>query len=801
MRKGLALVISLMVMTVFISKGSTETFEINFSKSEFIFKKQKDNSVQIIPQKIEYQFDPTPGTLGLPMKAVNIILPANAVGITGTLTPVSKVLIYSGVTVAQAPEAIPTYENVLSDSERTSTNNSTQPNPISLATTNNFRHSTVAYFHVNPFEYDSQTKSLYLVTSFAFTLSYNTSSAKITSDFYNPELCEAVSKIANTSTPLNTYEFSEYKDQANVTMKPDRVDYAIITSSALKDSFKTLQIWKNIKGVRTKIYCIEDINKYYAGNSIQEKIKRYIESLSKNHGLKYVLLGGDDTVVPTRLCKASCGDYEDYIPSDLYYVCFNGNFSWDGNNNGIYGEPEDSVDFNSSVFISRLPVRTSKQVKDYSERVCLYEMCVGDKTFNRNILMSGNHLFNPIASNSNSDAFKKGEKLYSEFIEPYWDGKRVRYFDTYTDFSTGSAYDLTRENLQEQLAKGYSFFDIMTHGSNTGWSMESGYSYDSAFGSTLNNNSFTHITTMACHTNAFDSDSDPCLSESLIRNPLSGVLSYLGSSRYGWGTKTEDQLGVSLKYEAEYYKNLFDPSNKYKNFAKLVYTAKNMRLPFCGYNGADRWIQLSLNAIGDPEMPVLIDNYNEFSGENVGVEKGLLVVSTGNTRADISVQSTKDYGETYSETVRNTGNEAFENGMEDVIVCISKYGYKPSLFHVSYSDGKAVVKRGLPNYSDLHPNMDEDEMLSISENQDNSHLRVIIDSQNVKIETLIAEENNLAGNWHVIVSDVVGNIKLSEHISIPGLHEISLPNLERGIYIVSLSNSKYIMDTKRIVIR
>lgn len=79
--------------------------------------------------------------------------------------------------------------------------------------------------------------------------------------------------------------------------------------------------------------------------------------------MKYVLLGGDDTIVPKASCYVSAGGYtENEMPTDLFFACFGGNFDWDGNKNGIYGETTDGIDMSPSIYVTRIPIRTSTDV-------------------------------------------------------------------------------------------------------------------------------------------------------------------------------------------------------------------------------------------------------------------------------------------------------------------------------------------------------------------------------------------------------------------------------------------------------
>lgn len=65
-------------------------------------------------------------------------------------------------------------------------------------------------------------------------------------------------------------------------------------------SFEPLLKWKRMKGLYSKIITMEDIESDYEGDGIQLKLKNCLYKLYRNNGLQYVLLGGDDTVVPVR---------------------------------------------------------------------------------------------------------------------------------------------------------------------------------------------------------------------------------------------------------------------------------------------------------------------------------------------------------------------------------------------------------------------------------------------------------------------------------------------------------------------
>ena len=168
------------------------------------------------------------------------------------------------------------------------------------------------------------------------------------------------------------------------------VDYLIITSSSLLSSFDELVTWKKTKGIRTEVISLDSIDHHYSDSTIQLKIKRCLYDYYINRGLKYVLLGGDDSIVPVQYCYAKAGsDIISDMPSDLYYACFGGSFNWNGNGILPYGEVADNIDFSPSIYVSRLPVRTSEHITAYLNKLLCYERNPLSKPWHDNILMAG----------------------------------------------------------------------------------------------------------------------------------------------------------------------------------------------------------------------------------------------------------------------------------------------------------------------------------------------------------------------------------------------------------------------------
>lgn len=477
----------------------------------------------------------------------------------------------------------------------------------------------------------------------------------------------------------------------------DPIDYVIITKRSLVSSFEPLLKWKRMKGLYSKIITMEDIESDYEGDGIQLKLKNCLYKLYRNNGLQYVLLGGDDTVVPVRGCygdvvAGNTPTKDLTIPTDLYYACFGKNFEWDGNNNGIYGETDDNINLYPDIYVTRLPVRLPEHVTAFVDKLICYEQGLH---WNNNIMMCGNKLNDDSTNPDIKNAEVRGDELYSNYIAPYWNGIRVKFYDTYTDFPTGAEYELDADSLTHQMSLGYSFMDMITHGSQCWWILEKGWGYTINEGMTQNNCGSTIITTTACLTNAFDESdeggpADPCLSESLIRNSSSGVVAYLGCSRQNWYHLTYISGSIDLKYESAFYKKLFSNSMEDKNFGKIAALAKSAMISSSSIYNAERWVQFGLNPIGDPEMPIYISAPKHFERIESMYSSGPVTIDVNHYEYNMCAMSADDDGASYYK-VDYCGHEIPLTDLPvNSTISITSQGYIPDIYRVCLIQGETI---------------------------------------------------------------------------------------------------------------
>lgn len=664
---------------------------LHFKLDDFTFH-NNNNKVIITSPTYNVAYNSDCNAPGLPLVRVNFLIRGNE-SFESVSIETDDCLISSDISLAPNPPIIPTNNTYLINNKDTSSivyNKNYYPEKnIEYTGTHIIGGYKYISFLICPFIYNTTNRSLYLKHRIIihYRLSDTTNERGRNNNisevsFINSDLLPEVKKLVanfNQVTDLYGYQDEQQNKQSfSRDLSPEGYDYLIITNNSLKTAFQNLANWKTKKGIRSKVLTTDSITFYYSGDSLQIKIKKAIKDYYNGtySGLKYVLLGGDVDIVPSQMCYIDCTNtlyniyYENLTPTDMYYACFDNNFEWDANGNGVFGEVDDNVDLAPEVVITRAPVSTLSEATNFVNRIINYEQHPNVTTWKKNIIMGGHSLFGYSISENLCDAEIKADSFYVNYIQPYWDGERTKLFNTYQG---DSAYIFNPTNLQEKLEEGFSFVEIITHGNPNSWAMRGPHDYNVNDAQELTNIGNTIITTTACHTNAFDYN--VCLSEAFIRNDNSGILAYLGCSREGWSNYFLHNMGTSHEYNGEFYKSLF--TDQERKFGEAVRSAKNQFISSCSTgNNTYRWIMFGLNPIGDPEMPVFIDTPKRFENLNISLLNGTLIVNTGVQNCTICVSDTSNFETGYYE-VRNGTTTTFSNVGNGYCICITKAGYIP----------------------------------------------------------------------------------------------------------------------------
>jgi hypothetical protein len=662
-------------MTIHLAVFSQANYNLKFKENEFSFL-ETAIGYQILPKSADYYLLGDTTLPALPYKTIHILIPENT-EVENLNVNIKTKEILQDIYLINNPVDKPV--SAVSHNNSNISNYSEKMYPdknLKFETIIKLQGFYMAAFSVSPFIYDAQKRSLELITEMdiSFNQSRRTNTKSTNSSVRRYDMKDFVKSLIINPEEINTL-YSQQITSSITRGTTNDVEYLIITSENLKENFNPLRAWKIRKGVKTEILSINYIYSNYTGSTNQIKIKKCLQDYYENKNLKWVLLGGDNTVVPVQGCYAKYSSNIDYtMPCDLFYACFDDTFNWDANNNGVIGETDDSIDMAPEIYISRAPIRTAEHINAFVNKTLAYETNPPIFNYVKNILLTGTNMFNDPNGAGESDAHWKSEQMYSTYILPYWTNSvKTRFYDSDTDFLGGANYNLTATNLQTVLNNGYHFVHMATHGGQTAWSMETGSSYNTTNAQNETNSKKSIIVTIACNTNAFDDaqyTSDPCLSEAFIRNPNGGGILYWGSSRYGWSASSWD-------FSHLFFQKFFSGELDYK-FGAVTASAKSYFISSSlNYSSPKRWLQFSQNSIGDPELSIYTENPLNFTNATVSQLGTTITVNTGGITGCTIALTSMDLGITYFEVKKNVSSTSFTNVNCPYYVTITKHNYVP----------------------------------------------------------------------------------------------------------------------------
>ncbi|MBP3349636.1 MAG: hypothetical protein J6L03_03225 [Bacteroidaceae bacterium] len=517
-------------------------------------------------------------------------------------------------------------------------------------------------FLISPFSYNVSKKELFLINNLSIEITLNNSRSSINEE----------SNITGKRMSGIIRNFVENKQDINIIPTPvEQYDYLIITNNLLKDSFQKLAKWKSIKGVRTKVLTVEEIDSLYIAGSIQDKIKKAIKNYYNGDyiGLKYLLLGGDESIVPdhktyirdlSATTTLSVNEEEiDTCSTDIFYGCLD-NLEWNNTTNVGYEAVNDNIDIVADIIVSRLCVNSKYSANTQIDRIINYESKPDTTEWENKVLMTG---FIP-----EIDTYLLGQTTYNCYIRPYWLCSQTQFYDNYTDFNGCENYDIISQNLSDELGKGYTFVNMDFHGDTTLLKLEvDEFSYLDA--RNIKNKKNSIILTSACNTNDF-SIVPFCLSEEFMRNRDGGILAYLGSSAKGF-------VGASFFFNQQFYKYLLTSNNH--QIGEAFYYVKTLFSQMwdknINENNTYRYLYYSINFLGDPEMSVYLSKPQTFNNIKISYDSGSLSVETGVDDCKICVSSMED-GVFYN-IKENTDNIQLSNLYNLYYICVTKQGFIP----------------------------------------------------------------------------------------------------------------------------
>jgi hypothetical protein len=425
--------------------------------------------------------------------------------------------------------------------------------------------------------------------------------------WFHPSVSVAVANRQTLSITLANSSSFPNSATSGLTRSTEAVvspEYAIITDSALSHSFQRLATYKNETGYRTAIVAIDSILESYSGVDDAEKLRNYLKDFHAAGG-RYVLLGGDETIVPIRyayhLSADSMPGLADLQICDLYFADLTGD--WDRDHDGIYGERiQDAADIVPELMVGRLPFRNPDQVDRYIDKLIRYETDPGHGDLSyltKGFFFSADQMrdWTPVAQHS-----RIASAYPSNFQIDTTNGIEAARGDD------ASPINLTPRQLRPVLTSGFGIINIIAHGRDDGFAVRtSGYNLNpklymisspqngesDCFDSTQAAGKPAFYYSLACNNAAFDYDQPPfnslgiCFSTNVL-SETDGAVGFVGYSRWGW-------VGTSYLLQETFFDSLF--AHPDRPAVAAMYESKAV---FSYY----RDLVYGQNYLGDPTLKV-----------------------------------------------------------------------------------------------------------------------------------------------------------------------------------------------------
>ncbi len=470
-------------------------------------------------------------------------------------------------------------------------------------------------------------------------------------------------------------------------------EYIIITNNTLEDAFEPVAEYITRKGVVAKVYTVNEILNSYTCDPVSNiydsagAIRGFL--MDKYHdGAQWVLLGGDESIVPVRFGTVNPSRYISsppspvvLAPSDLYYSDLDGNWNVDGDE--YYGEPQDdSIDIEPELYVGRIPCENATDVENWFEKLVSYEnpthtnyltkffWAAADqmRMYPYNIISNlppGTGISNDTSMIENSDgSLPKGSDVINKMNE---------HFGFFTFFGHGSPDNLTvsapgynERSMERDFLVSRDYCDVHLVNQGGRCRVEDGNGLDCL----TNKDYYGLMAIYSCYHAAYDFENfdydpwnicyGPSMMEAFLLQPDKGGPAYIGFTRGSGFTSNQ-------KLHDFFLDKLF--INDVTNIGATVALAKTEIYPY-------HTIYHGYSLFGCPLMRIWTATPSEFNNVSVTDNGTSITVNTGISGCDICVCSV-DGGATYYMVAHNTSYHTFTTAERPVYITITKPNYIP----------------------------------------------------------------------------------------------------------------------------
>ncbi len=537
---------------------------------------------------------PVAGAPAIPMRSEPVVLPAGTRAVRVEATSLSSVRIpCAAVRPFQPPAILGPVGTEMTPPAPVARNpaiyrgTTLYPDELVVLRRNgHFGELSIAACEVHPVQYDPVTREIILHTELALHLVLEADPSPVVSHDAPRDMTRIATDLARTRMHGAAHLTPKWPPGEGRRLDPTDFQYVIVTTADQHPAWETYAEWKTAKGVPSTVVTVDWIIGSYSGRDVPEIIRNFILDAVDTWGTSYVLLAGDQDVVPSRVawafdCEAGFYDDENDLYADLYYSDLDG--TWDANGNDVFGEVDDDVDLYPDILVGRAPTDDLLQAQAMVGKFLTYERTP------------------PI--DFGMEAFFFAEVLWSDPFTDSGIGK-----DMIADAHFGAAYEPIERQYEtlgnESPASVLAYLDQGPHLTNHG-----GHASDQVMGAGTGYISWPDVDALAngpryfvlysigCWSAAFDRN---CIGEHFATNGNGGTIAFVGNSRYGWGSPDNPGWGYSETFDRDFYGAIL--SGGLTQFGAAVAWPKIVRVPFSQDENVFRWHEYQVNLLGDPEM-------------------------------------------------------------------------------------------------------------------------------------------------------------------------------------------------------
>ncbi|MEW6685948.1 MAG: C25 family cysteine peptidase [Candidatus Edwardsbacteria bacterium] len=458
---------------------------------------------------------------------------------------------------------------------------------------------------------------------------------------------------------------------------PSDYPYLVITAAGYDTVFQRLTEWKQKKGIPAKIVTTDSIYTAYPGTDNAEKIRNFLKDAYTNWGMTYVLLGGDTDIIPARYAYIEFQSITENIPTDLYYAALDG--TWDANNNGIYGELTDTVDLYPELFVGRASVNAIAKAQAFVNKILTYE-----KNPPTDYELKMAFFASMLDASSNSGIAK------DMIDEDYVPGR----FDPITKLYQANGNE-TPQTVISAMQTGQGVMNHDGHAGTTVMQAGTGYINSNDMDTLHNAPRFSILYSLGCWPAAFDYD---CIAEHFVNNPNGGGTAFVGNSRYGFYIPGFPGYGSSELFDQRFFESLL--CEDISNLSAVVVASKLPYIAEAQIENDFRWIEYSLNLLGDPEMPAWTDTPRSLTVDypaviTPGLNQIKITVHDGLTPLENSLvclmKGSEVYAKDYTSSTGEVNLSISPTTSGTVLLTVTAHNYLPHQGEIFVTDSLAQI--------------------------------------------------------------------------------------------------------------